>query len=318
MLDHNDSANGAPDKNLSSGSLVAVNAGKAVADSRIVAKKFGKDHKNVLRSIDELVQSINSSMAQNWAIGIVEKHAVHPTISNRVDRYFELDRDAFTLLAMGFTGKEAMRWKIEYIRAFNAMESKLSAQAPALPGTEDHPTLEHADRRFREVFARGDLHPDALLQILFGETIPFTGDEKYRFFASRVCDALGIADPKSALDLLPDSEKALLAVFSPQGQQRLTAITESGLYLLAFSPRTKPLEVPHINEAAATSDIDQLNCLALCYSLKTIEAFWYTFEHALLDRHPKDGDLLAGLDGAISCAVENANGFLRLYRELRA
>jgi Rha family phage regulatory protein len=318
MLDHNDSANGAPDKNLPTANLVAVNAGRAVADSRIVAKMFGKRHDNVLRDIDGLVESLNSLVPQNRGPGLTEKKVANPTIKGVFDRYFELDRDAFTLLAMGFTGKEAMRWKIEYIRAFNAMESELRAQASALPGTEDHPTLEHADRRFREVFARGDLHPDALLQILFGETIPFTGDEKYRFFASRVCDALGIADPKSALHLLPDSEKTLLAVFTPQGQQRLTAITESGLYLLAFSPRTKPLEGPQINEAVTKSDRDQLNCLALCYSLKTIEAFWYTFEHALLDRHPKDGELLAGLDGAISCTVENANGFLRLYRELRA
>jgi Rha family phage regulatory protein len=318
MLDHNDSADGAPDNNLPIRSLVAINAGKAIADSRIVAKKFGKRHDNVLRDIDGLVELLNSLVPQNRGPQLTEKKAANPTIKGVFDRYFELDRDAFTLLAMGFTGKEAMRWKIEYIRAFNAMESELRSQAPALPDTEDHRTLEHADRRFREVFARGDLHPDALLQILFGENIPFTGDEKYRFFASSVCGALGIADPKSALDLLPDSEKTSLAVFSPQGQQRLTAITESGLYLLAFSPRTKPLEVPLINETSAKSDLDQLNCLALCYSLKTIETFWYTFEHALLDRHPKDSDLLAGLDGVISCAVENANGFLRLYRELRA
>ena len=39
-----------------------------------------------------------------------------------------MNRDGFTLLAMGFTGKEAMEWKLKYIAAFNAMEAELKKQ----------------------------------------------------------------------------------------------------------------------------------------------------------------------------------------------
>lgn len=40
-----------------------------------------------------------------------------------------MNRDGFTLLAMGFTGKAALEWKLKYIQAFNAMEKQL-AQRP--------------------------------------------------------------------------------------------------------------------------------------------------------------------------------------------
>ena len=42
-----------------------------------------------------------------------------------------MNRDGFTLLAMGFTGTDALRWKLKYIEAFNAMEARLKAQSAA-------------------------------------------------------------------------------------------------------------------------------------------------------------------------------------------
>ena len=41
---------------------------------------------------------------------------------------FYMNRDGFTLLAMGFTGKKAMQFKLKYIEAFNAMERQLTAK----------------------------------------------------------------------------------------------------------------------------------------------------------------------------------------------
>ena len=43
-----------------------------------------------------------------------------------------MNRDGFTLLAMGFTGKEALTWKMKYINAFNAMEQELRSQQQGL------------------------------------------------------------------------------------------------------------------------------------------------------------------------------------------
>ncbi|CAI1682725.1 Uncharacterized phage-encoded protein [Serratia fonticola] len=46
--------------------------------------------------------------------------------------YYELTRDAFVLIVMGFTGKRALQWKIDYINAFNKMEAELQKQHTTL------------------------------------------------------------------------------------------------------------------------------------------------------------------------------------------
>ena len=83
-----------------------------------VAKDFSKEHKSVLRSIENLA-------AQNCAT----KNLFYETdYENRGKKYpmYLMTRDGFTLLAMGFTGKDALEWKMKYIQAFNEMERKLN------------------------------------------------------------------------------------------------------------------------------------------------------------------------------------------------
>ncbi|NBJ37213.1 Rha family transcriptional regulator [Serratia fonticola] len=46
--------------------------------------------------------------------------------------YYELTRDAFVLIVMGFTGKKAIQWKIAYISAFNKMQADLQKQHTTL------------------------------------------------------------------------------------------------------------------------------------------------------------------------------------------
>jgi prophage antirepressor-like protein len=174
---------------------------------------------------------------------------------------------------------------------------------------------EHAHRRFKEIYSHDFVNPDSLLQMLFGENIPFTGDAKFRFFGISVCEALGIVDKDATLDLLPESQKTVLQVFTPRGTQQLPAITEAALYLLAFHRNAIALRISSKKDTIQKSDLDQLNCLALCYSLKTIEALWCKFEHEFLANHPKEGDLLLEIDKQILSAVETANSFLHLYGE---
>lgn len=50
---------------------------------------------------------------------------------------YRMTRDGFSLLAMGFTGDEALAWKIAYIKAFNAMADEIAkaSRVPAVPAT---------------------------------------------------------------------------------------------------------------------------------------------------------------------------------------
>lgn len=95
--------------------------GQAVTTSVDVAAFFGKRHKDVLRAIDWLLSADDDPdfNGRNFAPVeyLDEKGEARPM--------YRLTRDGFTLLAMGFTGPAALRWKKAYIAAFNAMEAKL-------------------------------------------------------------------------------------------------------------------------------------------------------------------------------------------------
>ena len=96
--------------------LVYLKNDEVVCDSLQVAEKFGKEHKNVLQSIDNLI-------AENSAVKIMFKISSYKSGNGQSYRKFNMNRDGFSLLAMGFTGKEALEWKLQYIRAFNQMEN---------------------------------------------------------------------------------------------------------------------------------------------------------------------------------------------------
>lgn len=110
-------------------SLVSIQNGGVFANSRDVAAKFGKRHADVLRAIDQLIAQAPDLAERNFAFGAVE--VAVPNGGLRKDRVYSLDRDGFALLAMGFTGKAALRWKLRYIEAFNAMEEQVR-QAPPI------------------------------------------------------------------------------------------------------------------------------------------------------------------------------------------
>ena len=97
--------------------LVIVNNNQVVVSSLDIAEHFGKDHKNVLRDIGDILA------AQNRAT----KFYHETTHQNRGKDYkaYLMNRDGFSLLAMGFTGKKALQWKLKYIEAFNEMEETL-------------------------------------------------------------------------------------------------------------------------------------------------------------------------------------------------
>lgn len=89
---------------------------RLVTTSLKVAEVFEKDHRHVLESIRNLTAEKSAA-----------KFFRETSYKNRGKEYpmYEMDRDGFSLLVMGFTGDKAIQWKIKYIEAFNAMESEL-------------------------------------------------------------------------------------------------------------------------------------------------------------------------------------------------
>ena len=98
-----------------------------------MAAYFGKQHKNVLRDIDTLIEQV-SACALNFEPTSERQQA---GAAMRELRSYNMDRDGFTLLAMGFTGPRALQFKLQYIRAFNAMEATIHTRGPQLPNFSD-------------------------------------------------------------------------------------------------------------------------------------------------------------------------------------
>lgn len=94
--------------------------GQVLASSREVAEKFGKNHKDVLESIRNLT-------AENSAVKNMFIISQYINSRGRVYDEYLVNRDGFSLLCMGFTGKKALEWKLKYINAFNQMEEKLKS-----------------------------------------------------------------------------------------------------------------------------------------------------------------------------------------------
>lgn len=87
----------------------------ARANSLMVAKMFGKDHKNVLRSIKNLDCSQDF-----WRLNFAPSN--YTDDRGKKQPCVMMTRDGFTFLAMGFTGKKAAQFKEAYIKRFNEME----------------------------------------------------------------------------------------------------------------------------------------------------------------------------------------------------
>jgi len=96
--------------------------GGIFASSLDVARDFGKRHDNVLQIITTL--EISLDLRRSW----FRSDARYDTY-NRKQPCIDMTRQGWTLLVMGFTGAEAMAWKVAYILKFDEMEEKLGPGA---------------------------------------------------------------------------------------------------------------------------------------------------------------------------------------------
>lgn len=94
--------------------------GTLTVSSLQVAEDFEKEHRNVVQAIEELKKGV----AEKSADLFIESSYQHPQ-NKQTYKCYNLTRDGFSLLVMGFTGKKALEWKLKYIEAFNLMEQKI-------------------------------------------------------------------------------------------------------------------------------------------------------------------------------------------------
>lgn len=110
---------------MASHQLVHQNGDRLFVTSLDISNRFGKQHKDVLEAVRNLDCSSEFGR-RNFT------PSSYSNSQNKKQPLFEITRDGFVFLCMGFTGPQAALWKERYIAAFNEMETALRASPPAL------------------------------------------------------------------------------------------------------------------------------------------------------------------------------------------
>ncbi|WP_406706419.1 Rha family transcriptional regulator [Sodalis sp.] len=171
---------------------VTIHNGKAVITSLDVAEYFQKLHKNVIRSIDSLECS-----AAFTKLNFELCYKNNELQNGKPLPYYEMSKDGFVFLVMGFTGKKAAAFKEAYIAEFNRMEARLSSAVQPAPTRHKTP-----DCRYRVQVTIWD--------DLLGGKLAFVGKaNSFRSIAAGIATDLGYR-PTSFVEI-PDALEKLSA-----------------------------------------------------------------------------------------------------------
>ena len=177
--------------------VVFIKNGEVFANSRDVAAYFGKQHGHIVRDIEKLIAERVLKFEQT--VVYRENPSGGASIKSKA---YNMDRDGFTLLAMSFSGKKALQFKLRYIEQFNAMEAELRRQSnvmidysdPAiLIGVMNHLQIEN--KKKDELIAEQEQHLKKLDRLEGAEgsmcisdaakTLGVKRDDLFRFLDSR-------------------------------------------------------------------------------------------------------------------------------------
>lgn len=89
-----------------------------VTTSLMVVQVFGKEHGKVMRDIDNLTCSPEFRAANFGVSSYISQQNKELPMS-------VMTKDGFSFLVMGYIGKKAIKFKMDFIAAFNAMEAEL-------------------------------------------------------------------------------------------------------------------------------------------------------------------------------------------------
>lgn len=148
--------------------LVYLDNKRPITDSLIVSETFGKNNKDVLRDIRELDCS-EDFRQRNFALSsyISEQNKELPK--------YLITQDGFSFLVMGYTGKEAARFKEMYINEFNAMKDELNKPLYVLPQTKIEAMEAYLDEMKKNSLLEAKIEADRS-KVHFAEALQISSD----------------------------------------------------------------------------------------------------------------------------------------------
>ncbi len=165
--------------------LVIMHDQQAVTTSLKVAEIFEKEHRVVMKSIRNLT-------AQNYAVKKMFVEDSYLNSRNQQQPMYYMNRDGFTLLAMGFTGSKAMEFKLKYIEAFNKMEQIVRQELPQTPEEKLELTMQVTSRLNKRV-DKAEEHIDFLMN-----KSEIDSTQRYKLKHARDKKAVGVLNGKDS------------------------------------------------------------------------------------------------------------------------
>ena len=204
--------------------ILSMQNGEPVVSSRQIAESFEKRHDHVMRDIEDIMRGL----PKNGDTPMFYKTEYTHEQNGQTYPMYLMNRDGFTLLAMGFNGKAALEWKLKYIAAFNEMEKKL-AEKPQLTRSQllataliaAHEELEQKDKQIETMKPKA-LFADAVSaskkSILVGEMAKLLSQNGIDIGQNRLFDWLRrngylIKEPKRSDYNLPTQRSMEMGLF---------------------------------------------------------------------------------------------------------
>jgi Rha family phage regulatory protein len=135
--------------------LVSISNNRVIATSIDIAAHFEKRHDNVLRDIKNLISQLTDDRLLNFEETVIKRQ--NPSDGEPMSSLaYKITRDGFALLAMGFTGKKALQFKLDFIDSYNVMEAQLLRNSTE-PEQLNLPSID-----VRELMLSGQAEPTSL------------------------------------------------------------------------------------------------------------------------------------------------------------
>ena len=128
--------------------LIKNDKGELLTTSKIIADVFGKPHRDVLRALGN-VECSEDFRERNFA------QSSYTSPQNKNIKCFDITRDGFAFLCMGFTGKKAAEWKEKYIKAFNEMENAAKKSISVMAEINKAISIMEGDRAIAQKCGKG-------------------------------------------------------------------------------------------------------------------------------------------------------------------
>lgn len=165
--------------------LVIMHDQQAVTTSLKVAEIFEKNHRDVM-------ERIRNMSAENSAVLKMFIKDEYTNSQNKQQPMYYMNRDGFTLLAMGFTGSKAMEFKLKYIEAFNKMEQIVRQELPQTPEEKLELTMQVTSRLNKRV-DKAEEHIDFLMN-----KSEIDSTQRYKLKHARDKKAVGVLNGKDS------------------------------------------------------------------------------------------------------------------------